>query len=161
MGDFFHAVQNLLVALLRHHPLLGIAPAALAAEKLLKNVLKPQLRAPAEALGKGQGDGVAVVDLREHVGVLAVHDVSAEHAREHVAGQHCALACAAAGNHVVRGLGVEQDGGQQAVHHVGQLSLVLGGVHTVVVNRVAHGLHDLFQVVADHFILGGLAVFVD
>ena len=48
-------VQDLLVALLRHNALLGVALTVAEAEQLLEAVLEVQLTAPAEALGKGHG----------------------------------------------------------------------------------------------------------
>ena len=161
VGDGLHAVQDLLVALLGHHALLGVAVAVAEAEQLLEDHFQVQLGAPAEALGKGQGNAVAVVDLGKHIAVGGVDQVAAEHAGEAVAGQHGALAGAAAGDHIVGRAGGEQQGGQQAALDVGELALVLGGVHAVVDHGVTHGFHDLLQGGLDHGILGRLAVFVD
>ena len=161
VGDLLHAVEDLLVALLGHHALLGIAVAMAEAEQLLPDHLQLQLRAPAEVLGEGQGHAVAVVDLGEHVAVGGIHNVAAEHAGEAVAGQHGALAGAAAGHHVIRRAGFQQQGGQQARLDVGQLAGVVGGVHAVVDHGVAHGLHNLLQGGFNEAVLGSLAVFVD
>jgi hypothetical protein len=113
---------------LRHDlgALLGIAQAALALEQLAIDVLQVQFGRPAEALGVGHGDGVAVVDLAEQEGVGGVDDQAAEHARHGVGGQHRARAGAASRDHEVGRAGVEQNPGQQAVHHIGQRGLILG-----------------------------------
>ena len=68
-GGGAHTVQNLLVALLGHNALLGVALTVAEAEQLLEAVLEVQLAAPAEALGKGHGNGVAVVDMGKGVGI--------------------------------------------------------------------------------------------
>ena len=120
-----------------------------------------QLAAPAKAFGKGQGHGVAVVDVGEGVGVHRVLHMAAQHPGEAVQSQHGALAGAAAGDHIIGGAAVEQDGGQDAVLDIGQLGLVVGGVHAVVDHLVAHGLHRLLEGGEDDAVLGGLAVFVD
>ena len=76
------------------------------AEQLLEAVLEVQLTAPAEALGKGHGNGVAVVDVGKGVGIHGVLNVAADNAGEAVQCQHGTLAGAAAGNNVVRSAAV-------------------------------------------------------
>ena len=127
-GHGAHTVQNLLVALFGHGALTGIALSGRLAEQLFKNVLQIQIAAPAKAFGEGQGDGVAIVDLGEGVGVQRVGHMTADDAGEAVQRQHGALAGAAAGDDVVRRAGVEQHRGQNAVLHVGQLGGVIGGI---------------------------------
>ena len=104
-----HAVQDLLVALLGHNALLGVALTVAEAEQLLEAVLEVQLTAPAEALGKGQSHSVAVVDVGKGVSVNGVFDVAADDAGEAVQGQHGTLAGAAAGDDVVSRAAVQQD----------------------------------------------------
>ena len=156
-----HAVQDLLVALLGDNALLGVALAMAEAEQLLEDVLEVQLTAPAEALGKGQGHRVAVVDVGKGVSVNGVLDVAADDAGEAVQGQHSALTGAAAGDDVVRSAGVQQHSGQDAVLNVGQLGGIVGGIHAVVDDLVAHRLDDLAQGGLDQGVLGGLAVLID
>ena len=160
-GNDAHAVQDLLVALLGFHALLGVALAVAEAEQLLEGVLQVQLAAPAEALGKGQGHGVAVVDVGKGVGVHGVLDMAADHAGKAVQCQHGTLAGTAAGDDVVGCAGIQQHSGQDAVLHVGQLGSVIGGVHAVVDDLVAHRFHDLAQGGFHQGALGGLAVFHD
>jgi len=131
------------------------------AEQLLEAVLKVQLAAPAEALGKGHGNGVAVVDVGKGVGIHGVLHVAADDAGETVQCQHGALAGAAAGNNVVRSAAVQQDGSQNAALHIGQLCSIVGGVHPVVDHLMTHGLHHLFQGSFNDAVLGGLTVLVD
>ena len=131
------------------------------AEQLLEDVLEVQLTAPAEALGKGQSHRVAVVDVGKGVSVNGVLDVAADDAGEAVQGQHSALTGAAAGDDVVRSAGVQQHSGQDAVLNVGQLGGIVGGIHTVVDDLVAHRLDDLAQGGLDQGVLGGLAVLID
>ena len=87
--------------------------------------------------------------------------MAADDAGEAVEREHGALAGAAAGDDVVDGATVEQDGGKDAVLDVGELGGVLSGVHTIVVDGVAHGLDDLLECLLDDGVLGGLAVLVD
>ena len=138
-----HAVQDLLVALLGDNALLGVALAVAEAEQLLEDVLEVQLAAPAEALGKGQGHRVAVVDMGKGVSVNG------------------ALTGAAAGDDVVRSAGVQQHSGQDAVLNVGQLGGIVGGIHAVVDDLMAHRLDDLAQGGLDQGVLGGLAILID
>ena len=156
-----HLVQNALIAHLRLPPLGGIALAVTEAEQLFKHVLQVELAAPAKALGKGHGYGVAVVDVGEGVGVHRVLHVAADHPGEAVHGQHGPLAGAAAGDDIVRRAAVQQQRTQNAALDVGELGLVVGGVHAVVVYSVAHGLHHFFQRRQDNAVLCRLAVFVD
>ena len=131
------------------------------AEELLKDVGKVQFAAPAEALGERERHGVAVVDVRKGVRVHRILHMAADDVREAVHGQHGAFARAAAGDDVVRSTGIQQDGAQNAHLHIGQLRLVLRGVHAVVVHDVTHRLDHLFERVEDQRVLGCLAVFVD
>ena len=131
------------------------------AEQLLKAVLEVQLTAPAEALGERHGHGIAVVDVGEGVGVHGVLHMAADDAGEAVQGQHGALAGAAAGDDVVGSAAVEQDGGEDAALHIGQLCGVIGSVHAVVDHLVAHRLYDLLQSGLDDAVLCGLTVLVD
>ena len=87
--------------------------------------------------------------------------MAAQHAGEAVAGEHGALAGAAAGDHVVGGTAVQQRGGQDAVLDVGQRVRALGGVHAEVEHLVAHRPDDLLERGLDHAVLGVLAVLVD
>ena len=100
-GSGTHAVQDLLVALLRLHALLGVALTVAEAKQFLEAVLKVQLTAPAEALGKRHGNGVAVVHVGKGVGIHRVLHMAADHAGEAVQGQHGTLAGAAAGDDVI------------------------------------------------------------
>ena len=160
VGYFLYLVQDLLVPLLGNHPLLGVAVAVAKAEELLEDHLQLQLRAPAEILGKGQGRAVAVVDLGKHVSIGGIDDVPAQHPGEGIAGQHGALAGAAAGDNVVGRAAVEQDAGQQPALHIGQLAGIVGGIHAVVDHLVAHGFHNLAQAGFNHAVLGRLTVFI-
>jgi hypothetical protein len=63
VGDLLDAIEDLLVALLGHDALAGIALAALAGEELLEDVLEVYFGAPAKAFGKRQRNGVAIVNL--------------------------------------------------------------------------------------------------
>ena len=85
-------VQNGLVPHLGHNALLGVALTVAKAEQLLEAVLEVQLAAPAKALGKGHGNGVAVVDVGKGVGIHRVLHMAADHAGEAVQGQHGTLA---------------------------------------------------------------------
>ena len=143
--DCAHAVQDFLVALLGLNALFGIALAVAEAEQLFKGVLQVQLAAPAKALGKRQGHGVAVVDMGKGVGVDGILDMAADDAGEAVQRQHGTLAGATAGDDVVCRAGVQQHSGQDAVLHVGQLGGIIGGVHAVVDDLVAHRLDDFAQ----------------
>ena len=87
--------------------------------------------------------------------------MAADDAGEAVQGQHGALAGAAAGDDVVGSAAVQQDGGEDAALHIGQLGGVIGGIHTVVDHLVAHRLHDLLQSGLDDAVLCGLTVLVD
>ena len=98
MSYFFYLIQDLLVALLGHNALLRVALTVAEAEQLLEAVLEVQLAAPAEALGKGHGNGVAVVDMGKGVGIHRDLHMAADHAGEAVQGQHGTLAGAAAGD---------------------------------------------------------------
>ena len=77
---------------------LGVALTVAKAEQLLEAVLEVQLAAPAKALSKGHGNGVAVVDVGKGVGVHGVLHMAADDAGEAVQGQHGTLAGAAAGD---------------------------------------------------------------
>ena len=160
-GHSADAVENLLVALLGFNALGGIAVAGTKAKELLKGVLEVELLAPAVLEGEGHGDGVTVVDLGEGVGIQRVGDMAAEHAGEGVAGEHGALAGAAAGHDIVGSAGVEQHGGKDAVLNVGERLGVGVGIHTVVKDGVTHGLDDLLKGSLDHGVLGVLGVLVD
>ena len=131
------------------------------AEQLLKDVLKVQLAAPAEALGKGQRHGVAVVDMGKGVGVHRVLDMAADHTGEAVQCQHGTLAGAAAGDDIVGCAGVEQHSGQNTVLDIGQLGGILGGVHAVVDDLMAHRLDDLAQRGFDQCVLSSLTILID
>ena len=161
MGNLFHRVQNLLVALLRLHPLFGIAAAPGGTEQFFKNILQIQFTAPAKILRKRQGHTVAVIYLGEQIGIQRAFDMAAQHFGKGIAGQHGSLAGTAAGDHIVRRAAVQQDGPQDAALDVGELGLVVRGVHAVVVYGVAHGLHHFFQGRQDGAVLGRLAVLVD
>ena len=87
--------------------------------------------------------------------------MAADNAGEAVQGQHGTLAGAAAGDDVIGCAAVQQDGGQNAALHIGQLCGVIGSVHAVVDHLVAHGLHHLFQGGFNDAVLGGLTVLVD
>ena len=131
------------------------------AEQLLEDVLEVQLAAPAKALGEGQGHRVAVVDVGEGVGIDRILDMAADDTGEAVQCQHSAFAGAAAGDDIVGRAGVQQHSGQDAVLHIGQLGGIIGGIHAVVDDLVAHRLHDLAQGCFNQGVLGGLTVFVD
>ena len=131
------------------------------AEQFLEAVLKVQLTAPAEALGKRHGNGVAVVHMGKGVGIHRVLHMAADHAGEAVQGQHGTLAGAATGDDVIGCAAVQQDGSQNAALHIGQLCSIVGGVHAVVDHLVAHGLHHLLQGSFNDAVLGGLTVLVD
>ena len=87
--------------------------------------------------------------------------MTAQHAGEGVAGEHGALAGAAAGHDVVGGTGVEQHGGKDAVLHVGEGLGVGVGIHAIVKDGVAHGLDNLLKGSLDHGVLGVLRILVD
>ncbi len=65
----------------------------------------------------------------EGVGIHGILHMAADDAGEAVQGQHGALAGAAAGDDVVGSAAVEQDGGEDAALHIGQLCGVIGSVH--------------------------------
>ena len=160
-GHSADAVEDLLVALLGLDALGRIAVARTKAKELLKGVLEVELLAPAVLEGEGHGDGVTVVDLGEGVGIQRVGNMAAQHAREGVAGEHGALAGAAAGHDVVCSARVEQHGGKDAVLDVGEGSGALLGIHAIVKDGVTHGLDNLLKGSLDHGILGVLRVLVD
>ena len=66
------------------------------------------------------------------------------------------FACAAAGDDVIAGAGVEQSRGKNAVLHVGQLLFVFSCVHSVVADFEAHGLYDFAEGSFDDAVLGSL-----
>ena len=103
-GGSADAVQDLLVPLLGLHALLGVALAVAEAEQLLKAVLQVELAAPAKALGKRHGHGVAIVDMGKGVGVHGVFHMAADDTGEAVQSQHGTLAGAAA-DYVITGCG--------------------------------------------------------
>ena len=156
-----HGVENLLVALLRHNAVRRVAVAAAEAEELLKRVFEVQLRAPAETLGERHGNRVSVVDLRKHISVGRIDHMTAENAREAVERKHRALARAAAGHDIIRRAGIEQDCRQNAVLHIGQLSLARRAVHAVVIHFMSHRGDDLLERRFDLCVLRRLAVFID
>ena len=161
VGDGLHAVEDLFVALLGNDAVGRIAVAVAEAEQLLEEHLQIELGAPAKALGKGQGDAVTIIDLGEHIAVGGIDQVATDHARETVARQHGALAGAAAGHDVVGSAAGQQQRGQQTALDISELAGVLGGIHTIVDDGVAHGFHDLLQGGLDHGVLSRLTVFVD
>ena len=87
--------------------------------------------------------------------------MSAQHARETVAGQHGAFARAAAGHHIVGCAGFQQQGGQKARLDVGQLAGVISCIHAIVDHFVAHGFNHFLQGAFDQAVLGGLTVFIN
>ena len=87
--------------------------------------------------------------------------MSAQHAREGIAGKHRALSGAAARYHIVGRSGIQQNGRQDSVLHVGELIFILRAVHAVVDNLMSHGLHNLFQNAFHKPVLRSLAVFID
>src|SRR5699024_3561466 len=95
------------------------------------------------------------------VGIDGVLDMAAEHAGEAVERQHRAFACTTAGDDIISRAGVEQHGGEDAVLDIGQLGGIVGGVHAVVYDRVAHRLDNLAQSFFDQRVFGSLAVFVN
>ena len=95
------------------------------------------------------------------VGIHGVFHMAADDAGEAVQRQHGTFAGAATGDDIVGCAAVQQDGGQDAALHIGQLCLVVGSIHAVVDHLVAHGFHDLLQRCFDEAVLGSLAVFVD
>ena len=131
------------------------------AEELLEDHFQFQLGAPAEVLRIGKRNAVPVIDLRKHIAVGGIDQMSAQHAGEAVAGKHGAFAGAAAGHHIVRRSGVQQQGGKQAALHISQLGLILRAVHPVIVHRMPHGLDNFPQRGLDQAVLGRLAVFID
>ena len=87
--------------------------------------------------------------------------MAAEHARKAVERQHRTLARAAAGDHVIRRAGIEQNRGQNAVLHEGQLALALFAIHAVVIDLMAHRGNGLFKRSLNRRVLCRLAVFVN
>ena len=81
--------------------------------------------------------------------------------REAVAGEHCALAGAAAGDDIVGSAAVEQDSCEDAALDIGQGDIVARAVHTVVENGMTHGLDYLLERRFDSRILCGLTVLVN
>ena len=160
-GHSADAVEDLLVALLGLNALGRIAVARAEAEELLEGVLEVELLAPAVLEGEGHGDGVTIVDLGKGVGIQRVGDMAAQNTGEGVAGEHGALAGAAAGHDIVGSAGVEQHGGKDAVLNVGERLGVGVSIHTVVKDGVAHGLDNLLEGSLDHGVLGVLGVLVD
>ena len=156
-----HRVEDLLVALLRHDAIRRVAVAAAKAEELFKRIFEVQFSAPAEALCKRHGYRVAVVDLGEHEAVGGIDHVAAEHAREAVERQHRALARAAAGDDVIRRAGVEQNRGENAVLHIGQLAFAFLAVHAVVIDLMTHRSDNLLERGLDRRVFRRLTVFVD
>ena len=161
VGGGAHGVEDLLVALFGDDALLGVAAAGLLEPHLLEDVFEVAFLAPAVLESEGDGHGVAVVDLREGIGVERVLNVSADHAREAVEREHGALAGAAAGDDEVGGAGVQEGGGEDAVLHVGQGRGSFVRVHAVVVDLEALGLDHGPEGVEDHGVLAVLAVLVD
>lgn len=153
-----HGVEDQLVALDRDGALGGITLTAFAGEELLEHVTEIELSAPAEAFGIRNCDRVAVVDLAKKKRICRVLNVTADHARERVAGQHGALACTTAGDDEVNRAGIQQYGGQNPVLDIGQGVRVLSAVHAVVEDFVAQRLDDGLECVENKLILCGLAV---
>ena len=131
------------------------------AEQLLEDVLEVQLAAPAEALGKRQRHSIAVVDMGKGVGIHRVLNMAADDTGEAVQRQHGTLAGAAAGDDIVGCAGVEQHSGQNTVLDIGQLGGILGGVHAVVDDLMAHRLDDLAQRGFDQCVLSSLTILID
>lgn len=74
---------------------------------------------------------------------------------------HRAHARAAAGHDEIGRARVQQDAGQDAVHHIGQRGLILGRIHSVVEDVMAQRLRDGGQGGVHRLAFGGLAVFDD
>ena len=87
--------------------------------------------------------------------------MSADHIGEAVECQHRPLSGTAARHDKIGRTGIQEHTGKDSVLHIGELSRILCRVHAVIIDRVAHRLHDLFQCLLDDGILGGLAVLVD
>lgn len=87
--------------------------------------------------------------------------MTAENAREAVERKHRALARAAAGHDIIRRTGIEQDCRQNAVLHIGQLSLARRAVHAVVIHFMSHRVTTFFERRLDLCVLRRLAVFID
>ena len=160
-GHSADAVEDLLVALLGLDALGRIAVARAKAKEFLEGVLQVELLAPAVLEGEGHGDGVTVVDLGEGVGIQRVGNMATQHAGEGVAGEHSALAGAAAGHDVVGSTRVEQHSGKDAVLNIGERSGALLGIHAIVKDGVTHRLDNLLKGSLDHGVLGVLGVLVD
>ena len=67
-----HAVQDLLVALLGHNALLGVALTVAKAEQFFKHIFQVQLAAPAKAFGKRQGNSIAIVHMSKGIGIHGI-----------------------------------------------------------------------------------------
>ena len=156
-----HAVQDLLVALFGHNALLRVALTMAKAEQFFKHIFQVQLAAPAKAFGKRQGNSIAIVHMSKGISIHGIFHMAADHAGKAVQRQHGTLAGTAAGDNIIRCAGIQQHRCQNAVLHIGQLGGIIGCVHTIVDNLMAHRLHNLAQDGFDQGVLGGLAVFID
>ena len=114
VGDLLDLGQDAAVSLFRGRPGFGIAAAHGGAQQLFKDIFQIQLRAPAEVHRKGDGEGVAGVDLREQIALQRFMGPAAHDAGEGVQREHGAHAGAAARDDEVGRAGIEQDRSQQA-----------------------------------------------
>ena len=71
--------------------------------------------------------------------------MTADHAREAVHGQHGSLAGAAAGDHKVSRPTAKQDGTQDTTLDIGELSLIIRSIHSVIIHGMAHGFYHFFS----------------
>ena len=65
MADFFNFIYYPGIALFGNRPFFRVAAAEFLSQQLFKGITQVSLRAPAKALGKRHGNGVAAVDLTE------------------------------------------------------------------------------------------------
>ena len=72
-----HFIKNFLVALLRLSSFCRVAAAEGCGKELFEDILEVQITAPAELEGKRNGYGVAVIDLREGVGIERIFNMTA------------------------------------------------------------------------------------
>ena len=161
VSNLLYLVEDSLVSLLGNCSLTGITKTPLGNEELLEHVLEVELTAPAPTLSEGHGDRVTVVYLSELICVGRINYVAAKNTGEGVTSEHSALTCTATGDYEVASAGVEKNCGEDTDLNVGELLLVLSGVHTVVVYLVTKGLYNHLKSVADKSILSRLAILVN
>ena len=87
--------------------------------------------------------------------------MTADNAREGVACQHSALASSASGNHIVCCAGIQKNCCQNTNLNIGQLCLIICGIHTIVVYLMSHRFYNFLQRTLNNSVLSCLAVLIN